>query len=416
MRRRAFLQRAAALLLGGLAGGASLAAVPKERSVTPSGAARARRLRLFLCGDVMTARGIDQILPHSVDPALHEPYATTALDYVRLAERAHGTIPRPVDFAYIWGDALAEWTRFAPDVRIANLETALTARGDWQRDKGIHYRMHPANVGVLEAAGFDCGVLANNHVLDWGRTGLDDTLRALKHAAIVTAGAGRDLAEAAAPALLQTTGGDVRVYAFGTRSSGIPDAWAAQAGQAGQAGVNLLPDLSSATLDRIAAQVRAERQAGDVVVASIHWGGNWGYAVPAEHRAFARGLVERGVDVVHGHSSHHPIGIEIHRGRPVLYGCGDFINDYEGIAGYESYRGDLSLMYFVDLDPGNGELQRLVMVPMQMRRFRLQRASADDARWLGGVLMREGKDLGTAVEVGPHGNLVLRWERDAASR
>lgn len=372
-----------------------------------------RSLRLFLCGDVMTGRGIDRILRHSVDPALQEPYATSALDYVRLAERAHGTIQRPVDDAYIWGDALAEWLRFAPHVRLANLETALTARGDWQRDKGIHYRTHPANVRVLQAAGIDCCALANNHVLDWGTTGLEDTLHTLQRAGIHAVGAGRDLASAAAPALLPTKAGGVRVYAFGTRSSGIPDAWDAQVGQAG---VNLLPDLSSETLDRVAARMRAEPRAGEIVVASIHWGGNWGYGVPAAHRAFARGLVERGVDVVHGHSSHHPLGIEIHRGRPILYGCGDFINDYEGIAGYESYRGDLSLMYFIDLEPGNGELQRLVMVPMQMRRFRLQRASADDARWLSGVLTREGQALGTAVDVGPDGDLILRWERDAASR
>jgi poly-gamma-glutamate synthesis protein (capsule biosynthesis protein) len=361
----------------------------------------------------MTARGIDQILRHSVDPALHEPYATSALDYVQLAEHAHGTIQRLVDDAYIWGDALAEWARFAPDVRLANLETALTARGDWQRDKGIHYRTHPGNVGMLQAAGIDCCALANNHVLDWGQAGLEDTLHTLQRAGIHAVGAGRDLASAAAPALLPTKAGGVRVYAFGTRSSGIPDAWAAQAGRAG---VNLLPDLSSETLERIAARIKAERRAGDIVVASIHWGGNWGYSVPAAHRAFARGLVERGVDVVHGHSSHHPLGIEIHCGRPILHGCGDFINDYEGIAGYESYRGDLRLMYFVDLDPRNGELQGLVMVPMQMRRFRLQRASADDARWLGGVLTREGKDLGTAVEVGRDGDLVLRWQRPAASR
>jgi poly-gamma-glutamate synthesis protein (capsule biosynthesis protein) len=408
--RRAFLQGAAALLLGGAAGASGVAAESAERSVMQS---TTRHLRLFLCGDVMTARGIDQILRHSVDPALHEPYATSALDYVQLAEHAHGTIQRPVDDAYIWGDALAEWARFAADVRLANLETALTARGDWQRDKGIHYRTHPGNVGVLQAAGIDCCALANNHVLDWGQAGLEDTLHTLQRAGIRAVGAGRDLASAAAPALLPTKAGGVRVHAFGTRSSGIPDAWAAQAGRAG---INLLPDLSAETLERVAARIKAERRAGEIVVASIHWGGNWGYAVPAAHRAFARGLVERGVDVVHGHSSHHPLGIEIHRGRPILYGCGDFINDYEGIAGYESYRGDLSLMYFVDLDPRNGELQRLVMVPMQMRRFRLRRASAEDARWFGDVLSREGKDLGTAVEVGPDGDLVLRWQRAAASR
>jgi poly-gamma-glutamate synthesis protein (capsule biosynthesis protein) len=374
---------------------------------TPTSTAGERETSLFLCGDVMTARGIDQILPYSVDPELHEPYATSALDYLRLAERAHGAIPRPVDFGYIWGDALAEWDRCAPDLRIANLETSLTTRDDWQRGKGIHYRMHPANAPVLAAAGFDCCVLANNHVLDWGVAGLAETLHTLDRAGIETAGAGRDRAEAEAPALMSTARGRVLVFAFGTQSSGIAADWGASAGQPG---VNLLADLSAATLRRVAAKVNAARRPGDVVVASIHWGGNWGYAVPAAHRDFAHGLIEQcAVDVVHGHSSHHPLGIEVYRGRPILYGCGDFINDYEGISGHEAYRGDLSLMYFLSLDPANGRLSRLWMVPMQMRRFRLQRASEQDARWLCEVLDREGRPFGSRVVAGADGELEVHW-------
>ncbi|HEV2459949.1 MAG TPA: CapA family protein, partial [Ktedonobacterales bacterium] len=76
---------------------------------------------LLLCGDVMTGRGIDQILPHPNAPGLHEPYAQSARDYVRLAEAKSGPIARPVDFAAIWGDALAELERRRPDVRIINL-------------------------------------------------------------------------------------------------------------------------------------------------------------------------------------------------------------------------------------------------------------------------------------------------------
>ncbi|MBU1263749.1 MAG: CapA family protein, partial [Gammaproteobacteria bacterium] len=147
-------------------------------------------MTLFLCGDVMTGRGIDQVLPHPGDPVLHEGYATSALDYVALAERANGPIPRPAEFAYVWGDALAEWARVAPDLRIVNLETAVTRRDDWQRGKGIHYRMHPANVPCLTAAGIDCCVLANNHVLDWGYAGLAETLETLRRAGLQRAGAG----------------------------------------------------------------------------------------------------------------------------------------------------------------------------------------------------------------------------------
>ena len=412
MNRRRFLEQTGQLLLSGMVAVAQpvAAAVPRLGKMTQAkgkSAAGSRGISLFVCGDVMTGRGIDQVLPHPVDPTLHEGYATTALDYVSLAEKAHGPIRRPVDFAYVWGDALAEWARFGPDVRIVNLETAVTTRDDWQRDKGIHYRMHPANVPCLTAAGIDCCVLANNHVLDWGYAGLAETLETLHRANLKTAGAGRDETEAAAAAVLTTIKGRVLVFSFGTASSGIPPQWAATAGRPG---VNLLADFSDATLRQIAAQVKAVKRSGDVVVASIHWGGNWGYAVPEVHQEFAHRLIDAcRVDAVYGHSSHHPMGIEVYQGRPILYGCGDFLNDYEGIAGYESYRGDLSLMYFLNVDPATGKLLRLSMIPMQMRRFRLNRASEKDTRWLCERLSREGRRFGTEVESGPDGGLQLRW-------
>ena len=136
-------------------------------------------LRLFLCGDVMTGRGIDQALPHPVDPVLYEPYVRDAREYVDLAEKANGPIPRPVSFDYIWGDALQELERASVDLRIINLETAITSEETPWPDKGIHYRMHPLNIGCLSAARISACALANNHVLDWGYSGLSETLRSL---------------------------------------------------------------------------------------------------------------------------------------------------------------------------------------------------------------------------------------------
>ena len=81
---------------------------------------------LFVCGDVMLGRGVDQILPHPGDPGLQEGHAEDARAYVRLAERAHGPIPRPVSFSWPWGDALAVLEEVAPDARMINLETSVT--------------------------------------------------------------------------------------------------------------------------------------------------------------------------------------------------------------------------------------------------------------------------------------------------
>lgn len=365
-------------------------------------------ITLFLCGDVMTGRGIDQILPHPSKPHLYEPYLRSAIEYVKLAERSTGRIDRPVDFSYLWGDAFAEWERVRPDARIVNLETAVTASEDAAPSKGIHYRMHPDNVPCLTAAGIDCCVLANNHVLDWGPEGLTETLDALHGAGIRTAGAGRDVAEAAAPAVIDLRGkGRVLVYAWGMGSSGVPGAWAAATERAG---VNLLHDFSAGSVERISRQVRAAKRPGDIVVASLHWGGNWGFDVSASERDFAHQLIDAaGVDVVHGHSSHHVKGIEIHRERPILYGCGDFLNDYEGIEGYEEYRGDLALMYFPTLDPVTGKLMSFRLTPTQTRRLRVNRAPDEGTRWLVATLNHEGRRFGTSVARDGDGTLMLRW-------
>jgi poly-gamma-glutamate synthesis protein (capsule biosynthesis protein) len=114
------------------------------------------------------------------------------------------------------------------------------------------------------------------------------------------------------------------------------------------------------------------------------------------------------VDVIHGHSSHHPRGIELYQGRLILYGCGDFLNDYEGIHGYEAFRGDLTLMYLASVAPVSGRLLALRMVPMQLRRLQLHRASDRDSEWLCNVMDREGRHLGTRARMDADGTLVLQ--------
>lgn len=402
MRRRAFL-------IGGT--GAALLFLTSRSSVPASRATGRSGVTLFLCGDVMTGRGVDQLLPHSVDPELHEPYVEDARMYVELAESEHGALPDEVGFGYVWGEALAELERAGPDLRIANLETAVTSGGEPWPGKGIHYRMHPGNVPVLAAAGLDVCVLSNNHVLDWGRSGFEDTLSSLEAAGLGVAGAGRDARSAAAPARATGRGGArVLVFGFGHASSGIPAAW--EAGP-DRGGVALLPDLSSETARRVAGRILRARRAAraDLVVVSVHWGRNWGYDVPDEQRAFAHALVEESAaDIVHGHSSHHPKGIEVHEGRLVLYGCGDFLNDYEGISGHEAFRPELTLMYLPELDPATGALRALEMVPMRIRRFRLERARPEDARWLARTVEKASRTLGGArVTAGDDGRLSLGW-------
>jgi poly-gamma-glutamate synthesis protein (capsule biosynthesis protein) len=342
---------------------------------------------LFLCGDVMTGRGIDQILAEPCAPHLYEPVAKDAREYVEMAERTGGPIPRRVTPSYPWGVALAELERRCPAARIVNLETSVTTSEDAD-PKGINYRMHPANVAVLSSARIDCAVLANNHVLDWGRAGLLETLGTLRQAGIRVAGAGQTIGDAQAPAGIGIAGNG-RVFVLGVSGPdcGVPRSWRATATEPG---VFRIDDYSPASVDRIGLIVTSLKRPGDIAVVSIHWGGNWGYEVPNSHRQFAHGLIERAaVDVVHGHSSHHAKGIEVYHERPIVYGCGDFLNDYEGIHGPEDFRDDLTFMYFATLDEKSGELRRLEMVPLRIHNFRLQRPSPDDRAWLWNTMARE---------------------------
>lgn len=339
---------------------------------------------LVLCGDVMTGRGVDQILPHPCDPRLEEPSVRDAREYVELAEAANGPIPRPVEPSYPWGEALAAPEWLAADARIVNLETSVTrSEVRWPR-KGIHYRMSPENVACLTAARIDVCTLANNHVLDHGRPGLAETLETLRGAGMKSAGAGPDLAQARRPAVAELAGGGrAVVIAFGTEDSGIPRSWAATPERSG---VDLV-GLDDRTASEIGERVERSRRPGDVVIASVHWGTNWGWEVPPEQVRFAHRLADAGVDVVHGHSSHHVRPVEVYRGRLVLYGCGDFIDDYEGIGGFESYRDDLVLAWVVTADPATRELG-LRMRPFRIGNMRLARAAQEEAEWLVETLNR----------------------------
>ena len=362
---------------------------------------------LFLCGDVMLGRGVDQILPHPGDPTLRESAVRDARRYVELAEDVNGPIPGPVDFAWVWGDALPALDAAAPDIRIINLETSVTTSDEFAVGKAVLYRMSPSNIPALTAVRPDVCVLANNHVLDFGRTGLAETLSSLAAAGVQTSGAGRDIADARRPAAVPVRDDcRVLVFAMGMATSGIPPDWAATADRSG---VDFVCEPSAAAADEVVERVRTSRRPGDVVVVSVHWGGNWGYGVSSEEVTFAHRLVDGGVDVVHGHSSHHPRPIEVYHGKVILYGCGDFVDDYEGIGGHARFRDDLRLLYLATVDSATGRLTALRMLPLQARRMRLARVAGPDAQWLQSTLDRISRRYDVRVDLAPDGTLGLRW-------
>jgi len=365
----------------------------------------AGELRIFLAGDVMTGRGVDQVLGCPGDPELREAAVRDAREYVHLAEAVNGPIPRPVDPGWPWGDALTILDAWQPHVRVLNVETSVTTSSDFAPGKAIHYRMHPGNVDCLRSVRPDVCGLANNHVLDFGGRGLVETLETLDSAGLSHAGAGRTLAEASRPAVVAAGGRRVRVYAVGSESSGVPAGWAATDDRAGVAYVPELSDVGAdALLDRIRDPVPSD---DEIVVVSVHAGSNWGYRVPRPYVRFAHRLIDGGVGLVHGHSSHHPRPVEVYRGRLVLYGCGDLINDYEGIGGRESFRSELRLLYLATLDADSHALKELRMVPVRARRLRLEAAEHADVVWMRRRLARVSRPFGTAVRAGPDDTVMV---------
>ncbi len=362
-----------------------------------------RMLRLALAGDLMLARGVDRIQRTSAPSELREPVVTHAERHVELAERKTGPIPRRVPPEYVWGDARELLDCRDVDLCVVNLETSITAGGEFAREKSIHYRMHPDNIAILPAGRVDCVGLANNHVLDFGPMGLSHTLGHLTGAGIAASGAGPDLRTAMLPA---TVGGACTVVSIVLPDAGAPEAWRATETSpgGGTSGVYWAPRPEA-----LPAAVRASLEVGAVapmrkdrsmpIVLSVHWGSNWGYDIPWAHRNAAKALVEEGlVDLIFDHSSHHAKGVEVIDGVPVIYGAGDLINDYEGIVGHEQYRPDIVLLYVAEFE--GCRVERLAVVPFCIERFRLRRlpeGQVDDflIRALGGrtstaIRLRQG--------------------------
>ncbi len=282
-------------------------------------------LTLALTGDVMLGRYVNELL---------------------------GNIT-PAD---MWNDLLPHLAQ--ADLRIVNLECALTRhRRQWARsEKLFHFRADPKAVRVLQAARIDACVLANNHILDFEERGLRDTLHVLDANGIRHAGAGVNAAKAAAPAMLEANGTRVALLA-------CTDNEPAFAAGAGHPGTNYLAvSLQAETLARIADGItQAREQGADLVVFSNHWGANFVERPSPEFRSFARRVIELGADVYYGHSAHICQGIEIHRGRPILYDTGNLIDDY---AVHPLLRNDRSCLFKVMFE--QGRLHRVELLPVSL--------------------------------------------------
>lgn len=272
---------------------------------------------------------------------------------------------------YVWGNTLSVWRQM--DLRMVNLECVIAATGEPWVPKVFHFRAGPRAIDVLLAAGIHLVSLANNHVLDFGAEALRECLARLGRAAIQHAGAGETGREAAAPALLAAGGATLAVVAL---TDGEPE-WVARSDRPGTNYVRCTATgLAEPDRTRVAGVLAQARAAADLVVVSAHVGANWGPPT-AQTQALAHELIDLGADLYWGHSNHTVGGIELYQGKPILYACGDFVDDY---AVHPAERNDLSCLFEVTVD--GGRATRLRLHPVRIEGLRVNLAAGEDLRWM----------------------------------
>jgi len=278
--------------------------------------------------------------------------------------------------SYPWGDTLGIFNK--ADLRICNLECVIADGGlPWEKTyKKFHFKSDAKNVEVLKAAGIDGVSLANNHTLDFGYEGLLEMLEILKDEGIGYAGAGEDIKEAMQPAIWSVGGTKVGMISL---TDNEPD-WEAKLEIPG---IYYMPiDKQDARYAKLLEVIKKTKQKVDILIAALHWGPNGGYKPQPNHQPFARGLIDAGVDIIFGHSCHVIQGIELYKGKPIIYSSGDFVDDY---AVDPIERNDLSFIYMVDIE--RNEIKGMQLYPTIIKNFQAMCADGNEAQIIK-VLMR----------------------------
>jgi poly-gamma-glutamate synthesis protein (capsule biosynthesis protein) len=244
-----------------------------------------------------------------------------------------------------------------------NLETTITGSEDLWVGKEFNFKLDPrhaeAALTTLPVADRAVRVasLANNHALDFGFAGLDETIATLDALDVRHVGAGGHIEAARAPTVVTTRSG-VRVgfLAASSHCSCPEGSWDATESTPGI--WQFAPDSWS----ELVAGAEELRTEVDWLVVSLHWGPNYSEDWPIDWmQTLARELSAAGVDVIHGHSSHHVLPVEQWKNTLVLNGTGDFLDDYAPV---EHSRNDLSFLARVHLQPS--EIPELEVVPLRL--------------------------------------------------
>lgn len=334
---------------------------------------------------------------------LHPPFSPTAyageltlsaVGDIMLAGSARRTLEhRGYSFPFEATSAILKGSHIA----VGNLEAPITSRGSEFTGKRFRFRSPPEAAQALRNAGFSVLTLANNHILDYGPTGLQDTLDHLEKNSIRHSGVGKDLADAAKPAFVETAGGRV---AFLSYSLTYPSEFFAGKERYGTA-----PGHSS----RIGNDIRKAARQADYVVVSFHWGREL-ESTPRPYQVnSARRAIDAGADIVLGHHPHVLQGIERYRNGLIFYSLGNFA------FGSLSGKSDRSIIARISL---NGGVKEAEIIPLNVlnREVRFQPVP------LGGTaggevidrLNRLSAGMGTRISL-ESGRYLVQWNRATAA-
>lgn len=271
---------------------------------------------------------------------------------------------------YPWGDTLDIFRK--TDLRICNLECVISDKGQpWTiTPKVFHFRSDRKNAGVLKKAQINMVSLANNHVLDYEEEALLDMLETLDRKGIEHAGAGINSVEASSLAVSEIPG-QKSIFKVGMIAfTDNEQEWEA----IDQPGVFYVPvDLKDKRAQVLIKEIEKAKKDVDILIVSAHWGPNWGYRPEFQHIPFAKALIDAGADIIFGHSAHVFQGVEIYKGKPILYSTGNFIDDY---AVDKIERNDQSFIYLMEIE--GEKIVRLKLCPTVIRNMQARKAQGSE--------------------------------------
>lgn len=291
------------------------------------------------------------------------------------------SIKHSKDYYHPWGNLLP--LLLSTDFNIANLETTLTRSTD-KVSKMFNFKSDPKNIQALLEANILFVNLANNHILDFGIRGLNDTLKTLDKKSILHAGAGQNLIQAQKPAYITK---DNLTFAFISATDNEPSWIATQS----KPGINFI-DFNENSAESLATQIKDLKKSVNFVIVSLHWGPNWDVRPKVAFQKFAHRILDAGADLIHGHSPHIFQGIEIYNDKLIIYSAGDFLDDY---AVDRELHNDQSFLFLTTFD--NQGLKELRLIPVKISDLQVNKAPYYEAQKMILHMQKLSLELGTVI-------------------